>query len=80
MGRPIEPLQISGEQRRELERIANAPTSEQRLARRARDGRHRVVGRGEWVGVSGSDLDGPVVQREPVEAEPHSDACKRLWI
>ena len=36
MARPIEPLLISAEQRRELERIVNAPSSEQRLVRWAR--------------------------------------------
>jgi len=36
MGRPIESLDLGAEQRKELERIINAPTSPQRLARRAR--------------------------------------------
>lgn len=36
MGRPIRTLALSVDQKRELERLCNAPTSPQRLARRAR--------------------------------------------
>ncbi len=36
MGRPIEGIDINGEQRRELERMINAPTTPQRMVARAR--------------------------------------------
>jgi transposase len=58
-GRPIETLEISDEQRQELERIVNAPTSVQRQVRRARIVLARAAGRSqvataEEVGVNRS--------------------------
>jgi transposase len=63
MGRPIEPLEISGGQRRELERIANAPTSEQRLARRARIVLLRAEGRSQIETAAEVGVNRPVVIR-----------------
>jgi transposase len=63
MGRPIEPLVISGEQRQELERIVNAPTSEQRLVRRARIVLLRAEGHSQVEAAAAVDVNRPVVIR-----------------
>lgn len=63
MGRPIEPHIISAEQRRELERIVNAPSSEQRLVRRARIVLLRADGRSQVETANAVDVNRPVVIR-----------------
>jgi transposase len=63
MGRPIEPLIISAEQRQELERIVNASTSEQRLVRRARIVLLRADGRSQVETANAVDVNRPVVIR-----------------
>ena len=47
MGRPIEALDINGEQRRELERMINASTTPQRMVAWARIVLLRAAGRSQ---------------------------------
>jgi transposase len=63
MARPIESLIISVEQRQELERIVNAPSSEQRLVRRARIVLLRAEGRSQMETATAVDVNRPVVIR-----------------
>lgn len=61
MGRPIEALELAVEQRRELERIVTAPTSPQRLVRRARIVLLRGAGRSQVQTAAEVGVNRPVV-------------------
>ena len=61
MGRPIRNLDLSAEQQRELERISNAPTSPQRLARRARIVLLRASGLTQVQTAAAAGVNRPVV-------------------
>src|ERR1017187_5120524 len=63
MGRPIESLEITDEQRRELERIVNAPTSPQRLVGRARIVLMRAEGRRQDATAADEGESRPAVIR-----------------
>jgi transposase len=63
MGRPIESLEVTGEQRRELERIVNAPTSPQRLVGRARIVLLRAEGRSQDATAAEVGVSRPAVIR-----------------
>lgn len=63
MGRPIESLDITGVQRRELERMINAPTTPQRLVRRARIVLARASGRGQEATAAELGVSRPAVIR-----------------
>jgi transposase len=63
MGRPIESLEITGELRRELERIVNAPTSPQRLVGRARIVLLRAEGRSQDATAAEVGVSRPAVIR-----------------
>jgi transposase len=61
MGRPIRPLEATEQQRGELARLANAPTTPQRLARRARIVLLRAEGRSQVETAAAVGVNRPVV-------------------
>jgi transposase len=63
MGRPIESLEVSDAQRRELERLINAPTTPQRLVGRARIVLSRAQGRSQQAAASELGVSRPSVIR-----------------
>jgi transposase len=63
MGRPIESVELSGDQRRELERLINAPTTPQRLVGRARIVLTRAQGRSQMATAAELGVSRPAVIR-----------------
>jgi transposase len=63
MGRPIESLDLNGEQRRELERMINAPTTPQRVVGRARIVLARAQGRSQEATATELGVSRPSVIR-----------------
>ena len=63
MGRPIEVLDINGEQRRELERLVNASTTPQRMVARARIVLLRATGRSQAATATEVGMSRPAVIR-----------------
>jgi transposase len=63
MGRPIESLEVSNVQRRELERLINAPTTPQRLVGRARIVLSRAQGRSQVAAAAELGVSRPSVIR-----------------
>lgn len=63
MGRPIESVELSDGQRRELERMINAPTTPQRLVGRARIVRSRAAGRSQEATAAELGVSRPSVIR-----------------
>jgi len=61
MGRPIQTLSVSADQKRELERIRNAPTSPQRLVRRAQIVLLRASGCTQVQTAAAAGVNRPVV-------------------
>lgn len=61
MGRPIQTLSMSADQKRELERIRNAPTSPQRLVRRAQIVLLRASGYTQVQAAAEAGVNRPVV-------------------
>jgi transposase len=63
MARPIESLDLTAEQRKELERLVNAPTTPQRLVGRARVVLLRADGRSQQVTAAEAGVSRPAVIR-----------------
>jgi transposase len=63
MGRPTESVEVNDSQRRELERMINAPTSPQRLVLRARIVLARAQGLSQKATVTELDVSRPTVIR-----------------
>ena len=63
MGRPIEVLDLNGEQRRELERMINASTTPQRMVARARIVLLRAEGRSQEATAAEVGMSRPAVIR-----------------
>lgn len=63
MGRPIESLDLTAEQRKELERLVNAPTSPQRVVGRARVVLLRADGHSQQVTAAEAGVSRPAVIR-----------------
>lgn len=61
MGRPIEPLEATKQQRDELERMVNAPTTPQRMVRRARIVLLRADGHSQVETAAMAGVNRPVV-------------------
>lgn len=63
MGRPVEPLETSEDQRLELQRLINAPTTPQRLVRRARIVLSRAAGKSQTAAAKECATSRPAVIR-----------------